>query len=328
MLIKILALAGFLSGTFSDSLKARTPFVQPYKQCNAEGICANVSIAGATEEGYYFPEIASCEKVRTQRPYRGVPAPFESDPSDPRLDDPVFMEELRWVTEQAAATGCTCCHSSREGDEFAMWDIDAPLIWTDQLTIRGVAILAGKVSSASGGTYPPEDNFGFDRSKSGIASTDPDRMQAFFLNEMERRGIEDEDISDYIDFGGPIFSRARDQIPEICETNEGINSLGQVVWNGGRSARYVYILSALAENPTVPPNLDTPDKTHWRVNIRPDAPAITSGIPFGDIPDGGYQAIPEGGEYPNLEAGKVYRLYVLADVLFPVKNCFFEMPYL
>ncbi len=79
--------------------------------------------------------------------------------------------------------------------DFALWDINKPHIWTDQLTPRGVAILGGQVSSAVFGQIPPEDNNGFDRSETGAPTTDVARFKAYFQKEIVRRGITAEDIA-------------------------------------------------------------------------------------------------------------------------------------
>lgn len=330
MNMKYLLLLGF--SLYSGWGEARKPFEQPYKKCVGD-VCANVSIAGATHPGYYFPDIASCEDVRTQRPFFLVESPVETSPDDPRLGDKQFMQELSWVTSQAASTGCTCCHDSTLQVGYAAWDIAAEWIWTDMLTPRGVAILAGKIPSDSGGLYPTEENFGFDRSQTGIASTDPNRMRAFFEAELSRRGISDEDISKLDPFDNWLFENARKQKPVDCAVGEGVNPDGTVRWFGTpdqkperKLARYIYILSENAPNPLVPPNLDTPEETYWRLNVRSDAPPVESGIAYGKIMEGTYQAVPVGGSAPALEPGKVYRLYVLFDVLFPITNCKFTAP--
>ncbi|SMF18036.1 hypothetical protein [Pseudobacteriovorax antillogorgiicola] len=306
------------------------PFVQPYLKCetiDGKEVCANVSISGATHPGYYFPDVAVCEDVKTQRPFWPLPVDTKTDPKDPRLQDKAFMKELAWVTNQTRSTACTCCHDSSLGTSYAAWDISEPLIWTDQLTERGVAILAGELSSASSGVFKKEDNFGFDRRITGIPSTDPERMKAFFMNEFNRRGITQEMVDSYGDFGGFIFDRARNQVPTLCTPEEeGLLSNGTVAWSGG-PARYVYILPALAPNPLVPPNSDTPEGTVWRLNVDHRAPALESGVTYGGIPQGSYQAVPVADQVaPPLVSGQVYRLYVLKDVLFPLTNCFFKAP--
>jgi hypothetical protein len=304
-----------------------TPFVQPYRSCqtiNSEKICANVAISGATEPGVYFPDIAACEDVRTQRPFWPAPIVNQPDPDDPRLNDPEFMQELRWVSQQIRSTGCICCHDSSLDRGMARWDVNTDLIWPDQLSDRGIAILSGDVPSASAGVFPPAENFGFNRSQTGIPTTDPGRMEDFFKKELARRQVTQEDIQHFANFGGPVMQRARDQVPTLCTENQGINAIDQVLWTGG-PARYVYILPALAPNPLVPPDSDTPDDTLWRLNVDHQAAAIESGIALGETPSGTYQAIPQDpNRRPQLTPGVVYRLYVLKDVLQPLTNCFFE----
>lgn len=156
----------------------------------------HVSIHGCTIEGRNYADDASCPVVRQQgRPFRPIPAPREPDPNDARLQDPQFMEEVAWVTTQVRSCGCACCHDTSRMSDYALWDINKPYIWTDQLTARGVAILGGQVSSAGFGQIPPEDNNGFDRSQTGAPTTDIERFKAYFRREIERRGITPEDIA-------------------------------------------------------------------------------------------------------------------------------------
>ena len=86
--------------------------------------------------------------------------------------------------------------------------------------------------------------------------------------------------------------------PEACSEAEGVGSDGLLRWLPGR-ARYVYVLEVDAFAPTVPPNLDLPDGTLWRLDL------------------------PLEGAPVALEAGKQYYLYVLADVLYPISRCVF-----
>jgi hypothetical protein len=155
-----------------------------------------VSIHACTIEGRNYADDVSCQVVRQQgRPFRPIPAPREPDPNDARLQDPQFMQELSWVTTQVRSCGCACCHDTSRMSDYALWDINKPHIWTDQLTPRGVAILGGQVSSAVFGQIPPEQNNGFDRSQTGAPTTDVARFKAYFQREIERRGITAEDIS-------------------------------------------------------------------------------------------------------------------------------------
>ncbi len=156
----------------------------------------HVSIHGCTVEGRNYADDVSCQVVRKQgRPFRPIPAPRDPDPNDARLQDPQFMEELAWLTRQVRSCGCACCHDTSRMKDYALWDINKPHIWTDQLTPRGVAILGGQVSSAVFGQIPPEDNNGFDRSETGAPTTDVARFKAYFQKEIARRGITAEDIA-------------------------------------------------------------------------------------------------------------------------------------
>jgi len=181
----------------------------PGKQCqDVEGtdqqICAHVSINGCTVEGRNYAEDVSCSIVRKQgRPFRPIPAPTEPDPNDARLQDPVFMEELTWVTKQVRSCGCACCHDTSRLNDFALWDINKPNIWITQLTRRGSVIMSGQLESTVGGNIPASDNNGFDRTMTGAPTTDVARFKAFFLKEVESRGITAEEIAKMRPFNLP-----------------------------------------------------------------------------------------------------------------------------
>ena len=308
-------------------------FIQPYELCQppVEGdtvpsedgeVCTNVAISGSTEEGRLFVDYASCDVVLTQRPY------WESDPfgetpeNNPRLSDSDYMREVEWLGSQVRSSGCICCHDSAPGQRTgAVWDVGADGIWLDALSDQGLAILAGKVPSQILGAYPPEDNNGFDRYTTGFPTTDITRATAFLNKELERRGIGDEKIAEMESFGDFLLAVLEEEsVP--CETGEGIDADGTVRWTGA-GARYVYVMTPDAKNPGVPPNLDNPDGTLWRLDMKNNYQPLSSGISYGSLPEGSYQVTPETGEPPALEKGKTYKLYVLKDILQPRANCTF-----
>lgn len=284
-------------------------------------VCTNVAISGATAEGLRFDDYASCDTVRTQRPYYGVAARGETDPNDPRLEDEAFMAEVRWAREQVEATGCVCCHSveSAPGGVTSDWFIEEA-IWLDTVSDAGLALFAGWADSRSLGAYPSESNNGFDRETLGLPTTDIERMRALIEGELGRRGVDRNDPEAITPFGGPIY----DQLvydPERCTRGEGVSSDGEVEWNG-LSARYIYVLEPGSENPGVPPNLDLPEGTVWRLDVDPSAQPLASGVPYGETPDGARQVFPEGDVAP-LTPGAEYYLYVLLDVGVPLTRCLF-----
>jgi hypothetical protein len=90
-------------------------------------VCTWNAISAATEEGRRYDDYASCEHVRTQRPYYfASPRPPRST-RDPRLDDPTYVAELNWVRSQVEASACICCHSSRVAPLGpSNWYVEAP----------------------------------------------------------------------------------------------------------------------------------------------------------------------------------------------------------
>ncbi len=285
-------------------------------------VCTWQFISGSTEEGRRFSDYASCEVVLSQRPYYPVPAAEQPDTSDPRMDDPEYTGELAWVREQIEASACICCHSDEAPNGASNWTIDAPGNWMWSFRDAGLAMAAGWIDSTSFGAYPPEENNGFDRTTIGVPSTDPERMAAFFAAELNYRGRVPEDFADDAPFGGPLYTQLIYE-PEACSQGEGVAADGTIVWEGG-PARYVYVLEADSANPTVPPNLDLPEGTMWRIDMPWDMPAIDSGnVRYGELPSPMSQRFPEAGSPVELTPGTTYYLYVLRDVAIPITRCLF-----
>ncbi len=310
-------------------------FIPPFQECREplpgdvgngpDGqVCTQVAISGCTEPGKYFPNYGDCNVVRTQRPYWPAPPANEPKSDDPRLNDAEFMSELEWMTEQVAASGCTCCHDSRVGDGTAgQWDIHRGPIWLDTLSDPGLALFAGMADSSSLGAYPAEENHGFDRMATGVPTTDTARMKAFLARELERRGISEEEARAVPPFGGPIYANRVAKPGQCSDLGFGVDPELRVQFGPG-GARYVYVLAEGSSNPGVPPNLDRPEGTLWRLDVPPSAAGVASGFRYGTTPADTYQTIPERGTAPALERGKRYQLYVLRDVGIPVANCVFE----
>ncbi len=312
-------------------------FIQPFRSCQGlepgddlpsddSLVCTNVAISGSTEEGRSFMDYGSCDVVLTQRPY-WYKSPFNDvTPGDARLEDPDFVNELEWINSQVRASGCICCHdSASSGRRGAVWDIATEGVWTDMLSDQGVAILSGKVSSDILGKFDTDDNNGFDRDSTGFPTTDVQRVQAFFNNELDRRGVTDADIAAMPPFGSFLIDII-DQEPGICAANEGITADGLLIWRLS-DARYIYVKETGTENPGVPPSNDNPEGVLWRLDVRADHKALASGVLYGSLPEGTYQVTPEDELPPSaLESGKQYHLYVLKDILQPACNCIFTAP--
>lgn len=309
-------------------------FIPPYLDCRdpAPGqtgsgpngqVCTEVMISGCTEPGKYFPDYASCDIVRTQRPFWPEAPAGETKSDDPRLSDPAFMSELAWMTEQVAASACTCCHDNRQnGGLTGQWDINHGGIWLDTLSDGGLALFIGYADSSSLGAYPSDKNHGFDRMATGVPTTDTARMKAFLAKELERRGISEAEARAVPPFGGPIYANRVTPPGKCSETGQGVDPELGVQFGG--SARYVYVLEPGGENPGVPPNLDLPKGTLWRLDVLPSAAPVQSGLKYGTTPEGSFQAVPENGKAPELKVGSTYQLYVMKDVGLPIANCLFE----
>ena len=285
-------------------------------------VCTWEAISGATEEGRKFIDYASCEPVFSQRPYYARAVTADTAPDDPRLSDPDWVDEYDWVTAQVESAACVCCHSEDIApDGPSGWYLEASPIWIDTLDDDGLAMMAGWVDSTAFGAFAPEDNNGFDRGTTGVPTTDIDRMQAFLEGELTRRGFVEADFDATAPFGGPLYDQLFYE-PEACPGDVGVSIDGEVTWTGG-DARYVYVLEADSMSPGVPPNLDLPDGTLWRLDVAWTAEPVASGIDYGAVPDGATQAWPAAGAAPALAPGETYYLYVQRDVYQPLTRCLF-----
>jgi hypothetical protein len=301
-------------------------FIPAFPDCRvplAGKICTNVSIAGATEEGKSFASYASCEIVRTQRPYYpSKPTTPLTAADDPRLKDAAYMAEVEWSRAQVAASGCVCCHDAQLAPRGASrWDIRAPGIWLDSVSNEGLALFAGLADSSVLGAYPAAENHGFDRTAVGLPSVDPARMKKLVVGELTRRGVTEEQARTVKPFGGPIYD-ASVRAPGRCGAGEGVDPTDSVMWKGG-PARYVYVLEAGSKNPGVPPNLDRPAGTVWRLDVLASGSAVDSGLTYGTTPDGSFQDTPAEGLAPKLVKGRTYALVALRDVGLPTTSCTF-----
>jgi hypothetical protein len=146
-------------------------------------------------------------------------------------------------------------------------------------------------------------------------------MARFFANELQNRGRTRENFADATPFGGPIYTQMTFR-PSACVGTDGIARDGTISWSGG-TARYVYVLRPDSANPGVPPNLDTPAGTLWRIDVPFDGMPLSSGIRYGVVPPGVSQRVPMGSTPPALQAGTQYYLYVLQDVGIPITRCLF-----
>ncbi len=294
---------------------------EPPGQSDGGQICTWQGIPGATEEGRRFRDYASCDVVRTQRPYYPVPPADTYAQEEPRMQDPEYVAELDWVRAQVDASGCSCCHSSDAPAGPVRWSVDMPGHWVSAMSDRDVAGMAEWYDTTVFGRYEPEDNNGFVRAY-GMPSTDPERILAFFEAELDARGLVREDFADAPPTGGPLIEQET-FVPGACTEGEGVAPDGTVLWLGG-PARYVYVLEAGSENPTIPPNKDLPAGTRWRLDVHHrDLPIAPGSLRYGDVPSGRMQRHPVDGPPAALQVGETYYLYVTKDVFQPITRCLF-----
>jgi hypothetical protein len=319
-------------------------FQQPVRRCVApkegepaglsEGgqVCTWEMISGCTEPGRLFSDYASCEVVRTQRPYYAAPEDDHAKTVDPRLEDPAYVTELEWVKSQVRASACICCHADQAPNGASNWNVDAPGNFANGFHPRGLAMGAGWIDTVGFGAFAPEHNNGFvrptpgDENKSIFPTTDSERMIRFWLGELEARKLTREQFVDAPPGAGPLDEQ-RFFRPSACTGGEGVAADGTITWRYG-AARYLYVLEASANSPTVPPNLDLPEGTLWRVDV-PGASGTTmasKGVKYGVPPAGAVQKFPASAAPAPLVSGREYYLYVLADIAIPTTRCLFKAP--
>lgn len=285
-------------------------------------VCTWQTVSAATEEGRHYEDYADCSVSITQRGYYPVPPPPPPS-SDTRMSDPAYAAEAAWVRSQVEATACVCCHkSSITKSGASIWDIEAKGNWLNTFTPYGLAFAGGFIDSSLLGAYPKEQNNGFSREHLGIPSTDPVRMARFFENELRFRGKTPADFAS--EPPTPAYFYQLDSYkPAACKNGAGIKPDGTIVWNGPPS-RYVQVLAAGSRNPGVPPNLDLPAGTLWRLDVPvTGAPVAPGTVRYGVLPAGTKQGFPSTGQPAVLQPGATYYLYVQADILGPVERCLF-----
>ncbi len=295
-------------------------------------VCTWEMISGVTEEGRHFEDYASCDRVRTQRPYYGAGTLPNNTREDPRLKDPTYATEQAWVMSQIKSAACVCCHSTKAPKGPSNWYVDQPGNFLNGFYDRGLAMGAGWLDTVGFGAYPPSENNGFSRATpdnpghSIFPTQDDARMRRFFEKELAARGKTRADFAGEKYVAGPLDEQ-RFFRPAACTRGEGVRSDGLLVWKGG-NARYVYVLAASAASPTVPPNLDLPQGTLWRIDVPTDGKPVQSGtVKYGSVPAGLSQKFPASGAAPaQLVSGQQYYLYALADILQPVTRCLFTAP--
>lgn len=295
-------------------------------------VCTWSAISGATEPGRNFMDYGSCDLVRTQRPYFAVPPASTAKDPDPRMKDPKYVKENEWVKAQIRASACVCCHSTAAPEGPSNWYIESGPNWIKSMGPKGMAMGAGWINTVGFGAYPPEKNNGFSRTTpdnmghSAFPTTDDARMRKFFENELKRLGKTREDFKDEKYGAGPLDAQ-RAYKPKDCTAGQEITPDGTIKWLGG-PARYLYVMKATSQTPGVPPNLDIPEGTLWRLDVdaKTGTPFDSGTIKYGVIPADVKQRVPKSGKPLPLESGKKYYLYVMKDIANPLTRCFVKIP--
>lgn len=330
-------------GTVVDTGSGLPTFQQPQLTCKAplpneppgqsDGgqVCTWEMISGATEPGRHFVDYASCDRVRTQRPYYAAPTAVDATRDDARLNDPTYKAEVEWVKGEVMAAACVCCHSTAAPRGASNWYVEQPGNFINGFYDRGLAMGAGWIDTVAFGAYPPEQNNGFSRATPDrpndpiFPTTDVARMRRFFESELAFRGRTKEEFAAVTNGAGPLDEQRRHQ-PTDCPEGVGMRADGALTWTGS-DARYVYVLDAGSISPGVPPNLDVPQGTRWRIDVASDGTPLHSGdVSYGVVPAGAQQRVPAQGSAAALQSGQKYYLYVMQDIAIPVARCLFVAP--
>ncbi len=308
------------------------PFPEPEQSCveplpgdaagtSADGrVCQWLTMQGCTEPGRTWADYGSCDIPREQRAHYQVPVADNATRADPRMNDTTYSAELAWVKQELASCSCTCCHSSNSPDGPSNWYLEQEGNFVNGLFDSGIAQGAGIIDSTVLGNIDAADNNGFTRLPSVFPSTDPARMLRFFDGEFAYRGLQRADFEDVKKYG-PL-SEQHDYVPVACGADEGFVD-GALRWTGG-NARIVYVLAPDSANPGVPPNLDTPLGTRWRIDAAdPTVALIHPGVIYGEVAVGVRQRVPAQAAAQPLTPGESYLLYVVADYVQPIARCLF-----
>ena len=317
---------GFVFEWPTQTCVAPAPGAPPGASPGGE-VCTWNLISGCTEPGRDYLKYGDCDVVRTNRPYYAVPPRPVGPADDPRLADETFVTESNWIREQVAACACVCCHTDRSPDGPSMWTIDDGPLFIDAMSDTAIAMFAGYIDSSAFGGFDPANNNGFNRLDSALPTTDVERTLAFFEREFQRREIDVDWARSQRAIGGPLVEQ-RAHVPEPCPSDTGIRADGVLEWPVEELARYVYVLRADAANPGMPPNLDLPEGTLWRIDLpHTESPIPSGSVRYGEVPPLMRQAFPADGAAPEpLVSGESYYLYILKDLAFPISRCIAVAP--
>ncbi len=307
------------------------PFVQPEKVCVdpagldvPEGteledgqLCVWDYFSGNAPEGMHFNDVSTCAAPLTQGPpwFAKPRRKYESPAS--LLNDEAWVTEATWVADQIRASGCSCCHaSSSVSGNTSGFDVDAPGVWTDSMTNSQLSMSAGMNDLHKlFGEFAPEENHGYSRELTLWATTDPQRMQDFFLSEFERRDGTQEDVDLSAERFDALFGQVIADTPACITEFEGVKEDGTVFWNGEEGIRQLWIMEEGTDSPAFPPNLDRPEGTIWAVYVNFDGqPIANDSLRLGEVPADAVQMVPETGE-PTFVDGTTYKVYATQDVM-------------
>ena len=296
-------------------------------------VCTWEMISAATEEGRSFEDYASCDRVRTQRPYYPAPTQDNAEQDDARLADPAYAARgdlAQDADQRDRVRVLPLDRARRRALRTGTWI--SPATSSTASTRAGWRWAQGGSTPAASAPSPPSRTTASTAprrdspTESIFVTTDQARVKRIFEAELAHRGIKREDFPAQSYGAGPLDDQRLYQATD-CDNGEGVAADGTMTWRQG-SARYVYVMEATSSPPGVPPNLDMPAGVLWRFDVPWTGAAVASGA--GDATASRLRARCSGlrlmGPAPALVSGQKYYLYVLADIAQPNTRCLFTMP--
>ena len=265
-----------------------------------------------------YDDYASCEHVRTQRPYYPVPSAATPSTPDTCMQDATYVvvSSTGCVGRWSRARACAATPSAWRRRGASNWYVEALGNWTNGFDASGLALGADLDRLHLLRRLSPRCRTKASRGRCrALPSTDPARMRDFFERELMHRGFYPRGLRAHRDPSADRSTANRSYQPTACAEGRGVDADGTVRW-GSAALRATCTCSMRASaNPRRSTRTSTlPRGTRWRVDVAPTSSPVVSGIKYGRVPNGATQRFPETGAPAPLQPGAMYYLYVLLDV--------------
>ena len=204
------------------------------------------------------------------------PSGFETPEDDPIRSDDAFLAEVEWAKGQAESCGCVCCHTTGTAPRrCGCFRYSGRRHLDGHLHQTGPRNCCRLDRFESLGAHAAMDNNGFDRSRTGSSNHRRRTHDPILRGRISQAWRDSEEFEGKQPLAAPSQRKQR-LSPRHVPQGIGIDATNKISWSGG-TARYIYVLEAGAANPGVPPNLDRPDGTIWKIDVEPTAAALKLG---------------------------------------------------